>query len=67
MPIAASYKENKSRSSGLEEIFLHLEYAFYTKKTSELVDQEILVTNVTFPTGSTKKQSTTGVGSPSFF
>lgn len=67
VPIAASYKENKSRSSGLEDIFLQLEYAFYTNKTSNLVDQATLVANATFPTGSMRKQPPTGFGSSSFF
>ncbi|OJW51279.1 MAG: hypothetical protein BGO67_12485 [Alphaproteobacteria bacterium 41-28] len=67
VPIAASYKEGKSRSSGLEDIFLQLEYAFYTNKTSKLIDQATLVANATFPTGSTKKQPPTGFGSSSFF
>ncbi|MBX9622017.1 MAG: hypothetical protein K2X28_08385 [Alphaproteobacteria bacterium] len=67
VPVAASYKENKSRSSGLEDMFLQLEYAFYTNKTSELIDQATLVMNMTFPTGSTKKQPPTSFGSSSFF
>lgn len=66
VPIAASYKENKNHSSGLEDIFLQLEYAFYTNKTSHFVDEATLVANTTFPTGSTKKQPPTGVGSSSF-
>lgn len=67
VPIAASFKSDKNRSSGLEDTFLQLEYAFYTKKTFEHVDQATLVANVTFPTGSTKKQPPTGFGSSSFF
>ncbi len=66
VPIAASYKEDKNHSSGLEDIFLQLEYAFYTNKTSSFVDQATLVTNATIPTGSTKKQPPTGFGSSSF-
>jgi hypothetical protein len=67
VPIAASFKSDQNRSSGLEDTFLQLEYAFYTKKTFEDVDQATLVANVTFPTGSTKKQPPTGFGSSSFF
>jgi hypothetical protein len=67
VPIAASFKSDKNRSSGLEDMFLQLEYAFYTKKTFEHEDQATLVANVTFPTGSTKKQPPTGFGSSSFF
>lgn len=66
VPIAASYKGNKSRSSGFEDMFLQFEYAFYTNKTSRFIDQATFITNVTFPTGSTKKQPSTGFGSSCF-
>lgn len=67
VPIAASYKDGKQRSSGLEDIFLQLEHAFYANKNSEFSEQGTLVTNFIFPTGSAKKQPPTGFGSPSFF
>jgi hypothetical protein len=67
VPIAASYRENKNHSSGLEDVFLQLEYGFYAKQTSTFSDEATLVTHVTFPTGSTQKQPTTGFGSPSVF
>jgi hypothetical protein len=67
VPIAASYKDNKNHSSGLEDIFMQLEYAFYGNKTSQYVDQATVVGNVTFPSGSPKKQPLTGFGSSSFF
>ena len=66
-PIAASYKQNKDHSSGWEDLFVQLEYAFYTKSTSHFTDQATVVTTLTFPTGSTKKQPPTGFGSPSVF
>lgn len=67
LPIAAHYYEDTNRSSGLGDALLQLEYAFYSRQTNRLVDQATVVTNLTFPTGSTKKQPNTGVGSTSFF
>ena len=67
VPVAASFKQDQNRSSGLEDAFLQFEYAFYTKKTSTLFDQATFVTNVTFPTGSSSKIPPTGFSSPSFF
>lgn len=67
VPIAASYKRKKDHSSGLSDIFLQLEYAFYNKNTSQFEDQATLVMNVTFPTGSATKRPPTGNGSSSFF
>jgi len=67
VPIAASYKDDKNHSSGLEDMFLQLENAFYTQKNSNFIDQATLVANITFPTGSAKKEPPTGFGSPSFF
>lgn len=66
-PIAASYTEDEMHSSGLEDSFLQFEYAFYRKDTRDYSDQATLVTNVSFPTGSTNKQPHTGFGSSSFF
>lgn len=67
VPIAASYKDDEKHSSGLEDMFLQLEQAFYTQKTADFVDQATFVGNVTLPTGSTKKQPPTGFGAPSIF
>lgn len=66
-PIAASYKEDKNHSAGMEDITLQFGGAFYTNKTSTFVDQAAVVTNITFPTGSTTKQPPTGFGSSTFF
>jgi len=55
------------KSSGFEDFFLQLEYAFYNKSTSTYVDQATIVANITFPTGSSKKNPPTGFGSPSLF
>jgi hypothetical protein len=67
VPIAASYKENKSHSSGLSDMFLQLEYAFYVQETSQFSDRATFISAVIFPTGSATKQPATGTGSSSFF
>ncbi len=67
VPFSPGNKDKDHHSSGLEDIFAQLEYAFYTKKSSHTVDQATLVANVTFPTGSSSKIPPTGFGSSSFF
>lgn len=67
VPFALRDKDRGNHSSGIEDIFAQLEYAFLIKKHSHSVDQATLVANVTFPTGSSSKNPPTGFGSTSFF
>jgi len=66
-PFTPRLKDRRHRSSGLEDFFVQLEYAFYNKKTAAYIDQATLVTNITVPTGSIRKSPPTGFGAPSFF
>lgn len=66
-PVSPVMRDGKYRSSGLEDFFIQLEYAFYNKKTYTYEDQATVVANITFPTGSVKKMPPTGFGAPSFF
>jgi hypothetical protein len=66
-PFSPGNKTQNSHSSGLEDVFAQLEYAVYTKQSSETTNQATLVANVTFPTGSSSKNPPTGLGSSSFF
>lgn len=66
-PFTPVMRDGKNRSSGLEDFFVQLEYAFYTKSTKTYEDQATVVANITVPTGSIKKNPPTGFGSPSFF
>lgn len=66
-PFTPIFKDGCHRSSGLEDFFIQLEYAFYNKKTYNYVDQATLVANITAPTGSARKNPPTGLGSPSLF
>lgn len=66
-PFAVRYREKENHSSGSGDIFVQLEYAFYTKAYKTYYDQATIVANITIPTGSTKKNPPTGIGSNSFF
>jgi|688.fasta_scaffold00191_77 hypothetical protein len=66
-PIAVRYRQDDYHSSGPGDVSIQLEYAFYTKSYKTYFDQATVVTNVTIPTGSTKKNPPTGIGSNSFF
>jgi hypothetical protein len=67
VPVAESYRTDKHKSSGLEDAFIQLEYAFYTNTTTSFIDQATITSNITAPTGSVQKNPATGTGSPSFF
>jgi len=66
VPYAVSYQMDANHSSGFEDLILQFEYAYYTNKTSTLIEQATLIANITGPTGSTQKQPPTGAGSPTF-
>ncbi len=66
-PVTPIMKDGRHTSSGFEDCFVQLEYAFYNKSTSAYVDQATVVANITVPTGSLKKIPPTGFGAPSFF
>lgn len=67
IPYAASYKDGDQKSTGFEDAFAQLEYAFYNYSTKSHADQATIVANVTIPTGSIHKDPATGLGSPSYF
>lgn len=66
-PFTTKFKDGNQKSSGLEDFFIQVEYAFYNKKTPFYSDQATIVGNITVPTGSINKNPPTGFGSPSFF
>jgi hypothetical protein len=66
-PYAPKMRNGEAGSSGLEDFFVQLEYAFYNKSTSTYQDQATVVANVTVPTGSIHKNPPTGFGAPSLF
>lgn len=62
----AAYEQNDMRSSGIEDVFLQFEYAYYSYSTAQYSDQATVYSNISFPSGSHDSIPPTGVGSPSF-
>lgn len=67
VPFSPGSKLGASHSSGIEDIPLQLEYAFFNKNTSQWSEQATVVGNVTLPSGSSSKNPPTGFGSTSYF
>jgi hypothetical protein len=67
LPIALSYRDDDHHSSGLEDVFVEFEYAFYNKEDFFYVDQATLVASISFPSGSAEKVPPTGFDSLGLF
>lgn len=67
VPFSPGNKNGDFHSSGIEDVFAQVEYAFYAQGSSEALQQATIVGNITFPTGSISKNPPTGFGSCSFF
>ncbi len=67
LPFTPLMQDGNTKSRGIEDFFIQLEYAFYNKSTSTYADQATVVFNTTAPTGSVRKRPPTGLGSPAFF
>lgn len=64
----AKYKQGPDcHSSGIEDLTVQFEHAFYSKSTKQFVQTGTLVVNVNFPSGSFEKCPSTGAGSMSYF
>lgn len=66
VPYAPANKYENSKSSGIEDLFIEFEYAYYSKEHKYSSDQATILAGVTVPTGSSTKDPRTGFGSPSF-
>lgn len=66
-PFAPILRDGNRRSSGLQDFFVQMEYAFYNKSTIDYIDQATVVGSVICPTGSGTKVPPTGFGAPGFF
>lgn len=66
-PTALSFKQNGCHSSGSQDMYVQLEYAFYAKHHNAETNQLTLVTTVFLPSGNECKNPATGFGSPSIF
>lgn len=67
LPFYIKNKNDYFESSGIQDIFLQLEYAYFTKPYHDGAFQSTCIGNITFPTGSAEKKPPTGLGSTSFF
>lgn len=67
LPIAASFCLASQCSSGPEDLIVQLEYAFYTNKNFQAVNQCTAIGALLLPSGNERKDPPTGYGSPSFF
>ncbi len=66
-PFTPKSKADGSHSSGMEDIFFQMEYAFFQGSYSDHTLQSTLVASVSFPTGSSEKNPPTGNGWFSYF
>ncbi len=67
VPFTPRSRCGSSYSSGVEDIFLQLEYGYYSKSRKDCTLQGTIVANVQFPTGSSSKNPRTGNNSFSYF
>lgn len=67
LPAAVSYRMGDRRSSGMSDISVEAEYAFYEHANDSYVGEATVVGELTVPSGSYRKEPMTGYGSPSYF
>ncbi|MFO8676630.1 hypothetical protein SC540_01940 [Legionella pneumophila serogroup 1] len=67
VPVAASYRNETSRSNGLGDTYFQGEFAFYEHSNFRYVDQMTFVGGLTAPTGSVNKDPSIGFGAVSYF
>lgn len=66
LPFAPKNKVQNNHSSGWEDIYIQIEYVYFSKQEIDNTDQATILANIAFPSGSTHKIPPTGFGSPSF-
>lgn len=66
-PFNLKSRSGSSHSSGIEDMVLQLEYGYFSRSREDYSLQGSIVTNVQFPTGSSRKNPSTGNGSFSYF
>jgi hypothetical protein len=66
-PVAAHYRLDSDKSSGLEDISVQAEYAFYGADTPTTAAEGTIVANIGFPSGSLSKNPPTGFGGITIF
>lgn len=66
IPIATKFQVCQQKSSGLEDIFIQAEYLFFSRERPRNAFGSTAVATLFFPTGSSTKNPTTGIGNFSF-
>lgn len=67
VPVSFQTKRKNNKSSGLQDIILQGEFAFFSQQKETYDVQATIVGAFTLPTGSTSKTPPLGYGSPAFF
>jgi hypothetical protein len=67
VPVAVKFRSEEFTSRGLADLIVQLEGIVYINEVALVVNEITLVGNMTFPTGSAKKDPAIGFGSPTFF
>jgi hypothetical protein len=67
VPFNPRSRSGSSHSSGIEDIFLQMEYGYFNKTHLDYMLQATIVGNVQFPTGSSTKHPRTGNGAFAYF
>lgn len=67
VPYAPANKYGNDKSSGIKDLIVQVEYAFYSGSEETWGEQATIVGAIQLPTGSHSKDPPTGLGSPSFF
>ncbi len=66
IPVATRFKLDNQCSSGIEDMVVQLEYAYYLAYSHTSINLATIVGNITLPSGSLDKAVPTGFGSPTF-
>lgn len=67
IPVVPLLRIGDTRSSGMQDVYVQGEYAFYNNDTYTSSTQATMLAALYLPTGSPSKNPPTGVGAPSFF
>lgn len=66
-PYAIKFKDEDERSSGIEDMIVQFEHAFYSSSNKCYTNQATIVLNTSLPTGKASKHPATGFGASTYF
>lgn len=67
VPHGVRFRQGNHHSTGIEDLIIEFEYAPYTEEFKTFYDQISIVSNISIPTGSHRKNPLLGKGANSFF